>query len=154
METIHPSSGQQDLLADLDEIVVLNHATQGQRFANYLIDLIVTYLIAFGLLFLYGVGISLNGGNAEDLPDQTLLYYLAVYSSLILYTSVMEAFNKGRTIGKLITGTYAVKNDGQPLDFGTALKRSFSRIVPFEPFSGFGAAPWHDKWTDTTVVKK
>jgi len=105
------------------------------------------------LLLLLAVGIILSGGSADDLPDQPGLYYLIGYSSVILYASIMEAFNKGRTIGKLITGTYAVRNNGQPLDFGTALKRSFCRIVPLEPFSGFGT-PWHDKWTDTTVVKK
>ncbi|HEU4552814.1 MAG TPA: RDD family protein [Chitinophaga sp.] len=155
MEPFHTPSGQQDLLTDLDEFVVLKPAaSRGQRFANYLVDLIITYIIAFGFLFAAAVLMELGGADSSAMLDQTLVNYLVVYASLVFYTALMEAFNKGRTLGKLITGTYAVKTDGKAVDFGTALKRGLCRIVPFEPFSAFGEAPWHDRWTNTTVVKK
>jgi uncharacterized RDD family membrane protein YckC len=155
MKTLHPSSGQQDLLADLDEIVVLKPAaSKGQRFANYLIDLIITYIIAIGLVVVLAAVLDWSGTNPDTLQDIPVLNYLIFSTSLVFYTALMEAFNKGRTIGKLVTGTYAVKTNGKPLDFGTALKRGLCRIVPFEPFSAFGEAPWHDRWTNTTVVKK
>jgi uncharacterized RDD family membrane protein YckC len=59
----------------------------------------------------------------------------------------------GRTLGKLITGSKAVREDGTSLTWKDACLRSLSRMVPFEPFSALGGAPWHDRWTKTTVVR-
>jgi uncharacterized RDD family membrane protein YckC len=69
-----------------------------------------------------------------------------------LYTD--RGITKGRSLGKWITGTVAVRLDGNTINWKDAFLRSLSRIVPFEPFSALGYAPWHDKWTETTVVKK
>jgi uncharacterized RDD family membrane protein YckC len=154
MEAVNPSSGNQDLLQDLDEIVVLNPATQGQRFANYIIDLIIAYAFAFLLLLMLELIVDMMGGNGDQILGETVVSYLAMYIALIWYYTMLEAINKGRTIGKLITGTYAVASDGKPLTWKAAFYRSLCRIVPFEPFSGFSDAPWHDKWTQTVVVKK
>jgi uncharacterized RDD family membrane protein YckC len=71
-----------------------------------------------------------------------------------IYVSLMESMLKGKTIGKLVTGTRAVYTDGSRIDTGTAWQRGFSRIVPFEPFSALGSEsdPWHDRWTNTYVI--
>jgi uncharacterized RDD family membrane protein YckC len=71
-----------------------------------------------------------------------------------IYMGTIEAITKGRSIGKYITGTKAVNNDGSLISISTAFKRGFSRAVPFEPFSALGSPslPWHDKWTDTYVI--
>jgi uncharacterized RDD family membrane protein YckC len=66
----------------------------------------------------------------------------------------MEGSAKGKTLGKLITGTRALKMDGGNLTWKVAFMRSLCRIVPFEAFSAFGGNPWHDRWTDTIVVKE
>ncbi|GAA0539785.1 RDD family protein [Chitinophaga japonensis] len=153
METVNPSSRQEDLLDDLDDMVVLNPATQGQRFGNYIIDRIVAYAFAFLIVVMVGVVIGLLGGNSDGVFEGLPLYLL-MYISYVWYYTTMEALNKGRTIGKLITGTYAVTRKGNPITLKTAFYRSLCRIVPFEAFSGFGQVPWHDSWTDTTVVKK
>jgi len=153
MEAVNPSSQQHNLLDDLDDIVPLNYATQGQRFGNYLIDRIVAYIFAFLVVVMVGVAIGLLGGNSDNIFEGLPLYLL-MYVSYVWYYTMMEALNKGRTIGKLITGTYAVTMDGKPVTWKTAFYRSLCRIVPFEVFSGFGSAPWHDSWTGTAVVKK
>jgi hypothetical protein len=57
-------------------------------------------------------------------------------------------------LGKLITGTRAIREDGVELNFKDAFLRSLSRLVPFEPFSIWsGNGIWHDSWTKTMVIK-
>ena len=58
------------------------------------------------------------------------------------------------TIGKYITGTRVVDLNGDAPDIEQYVKRSFSRIVPFEALSFFGSTPggWHDRWSDTLVI--
>jgi uncharacterized RDD family membrane protein YckC len=70
------------------------------------------------------------------------------------YMAIIEGIFKGRSIGKFITGTKAVNEDGSNISFTTAIARGFSRIVPFEPFSALGSPsyPWHDKWNKTYVI--
>ena len=136
-------------------------ATTGQRFLNYLID---NLLMQYGLSYLTGtiVGYFLasffpefttNLFNNDSQFNLLLLgYIIAIFNYLIYYTFCEKVFN-GYTLGKLITGTKALRNDGQPLTFKDAFKRSLSRLVPFEAFSAFGGHPWHDRWTDTQVIK-
>ena len=134
------------------------YATTGQRFANFIVDMIVGYLLVLGLIFAMAITIppfrdfalTLNDGSiGSKLLDRLLTTIL-----LALVFTVIEGAGKGRTLGKLITGTRAVNfEDGAPITWKQAFQRSFSRMVPFEPFSGFSGNPWHDKWSNTTVIK-
>ena len=65
-----------------------------------------------------------------------------------------ETLFKGKSFGKLITGTRAVNLDGSLITVRTAMLRALSRAVPFDVFSALGTTcnPWHDKWTDTMVM--
>jgi uncharacterized RDD family membrane protein YckC len=85
--------------------------------------------------------------------DVILLAYLVAVLNYTIYYTICEKAFKGYTLGKLITGTRAIRTDGQELTFKDALLRSLSRFVPFEAFSGFGGHPWHDQWTNTMVIK-
>jgi uncharacterized RDD family membrane protein YckC len=155
---------QQDLLAD--EAYDLNHyvyASQGQRFLNWLID---NVLIRFGLAYLTGTAIGLllaliapdfianiaNTGG-ETSSGLVVLGLIIAYVNYIIYYTFCEKLFKGYTLGKIITGTRAIRQDGQELTLKNALLRSLSRCVPFEVFSGFNTLAWHDRWTDTMVVK-
>ena len=73
---------------------------------------------------------------------------------MLIYYVPQEAF-WGRTIGKLITGTRVVSEDGGPASFGQVVGRTFARMIPFEPFSFFGstASGWHDSLSHTRVVQ-
>jgi uncharacterized RDD family membrane protein YckC len=157
-------SEQKDLLADgpYDQPEYI-YASQGQRFLNWLID---NLFMNYGLSYLTGfvAGILLR----ELAPDflsrlaysgstfsfEILSFSLLVgYSNYILYYTLCEKLLKGYTLGKIITGTRAIRQDGTELTFKNALLRSLSRCVPFEVFSGFGTLTWHDGWTDTMVIK-
>ena len=135
------------------------YATTGQRFLNYLIDNII---MRYGLTFLTGalVGVVLQFIDPELLirmvTPGTSAYWIfiiiVVLQNYLIYYTLCEKLFNGHTLGKLITGTKAVRFDGSPLTFKDALLRSLSRMVPFEVLSGFGV-PWHDSWTNTTVIK-
>lgn len=71
-----------------------------------------------------------------------------------IYMGVMEMVFQGRSLGKLITGTKAVTENGVSVDARKALLRGLIRAVPFNGLSGFGyyCNPWHDRWTNTHVI--
>lgn len=144
---------QQHLLADFE--VHLVQAGSGKRLANYLIDLVVFYL----LLFCVGVVLAVFDPNAsQDLNSVTALGTLV--NRLItllcygLYMGLVEGLFKGKSLGKVITGTRAVNEDGSQISFKTGFLRGLSRAVPFDAFSALGQPPypWHDKWTNTYVI--
>ncbi|MBK8496627.1 MAG: RDD family protein [Chitinophagaceae bacterium] len=155
---------QKDLLAD--DAYLNNHfvyATQGQRFLNYLIDNI---LMRYGLSYLTGITIGTLLAVAapeflDNLADSEsnwtigmiLVGLLVGILNYIVYYTICEKLFRGYTLGKLITGTRAIRQDGNELTFKDALLRSLSRLVPFEVFSGFNTLTWHDSWTETMVIK-
>ena len=137
------------------------YATQGQRFLNWLID---NLLMRFGFAYLSGLALgtlisiaSPNFFNEMGASETTItLLFLGVfvaYFNYIVYYTLCEKLFRGYTLGKLITGTRAIRQDGGELTFRNAFLRSLSRCVPFEVFSGFSMLTWHDNWTDTMVVK-
>ncbi len=156
-ENINQPEQGTDLFQDHVEYVT---ATQGQRFLNWLIDnillrLVLTYITGemFGRL-LYSIAPEYTiRVFSEKGFEAYLISYVFVIFHYIFYYTICEAAFKGRTLGKLITGSRAIRGDGQDLTLRDALLRSLSRMVPLEVFSGFGYKPWHDKWTNTTVVK-
>lgn len=140
------------LLADME--INLVQASGGKRFFNYLIDIIFFYALIFGVTFME---IALNPASIDavnDSADSDLLYRIAGLCLYALYMAVMESLFKGKSLGKLITGTRAINEDGTRINFGTAMIRSFSRLVPFEAFSALGSPsyPWHDKWSHSYVI--
>ncbi|MDB5200972.1 MAG: hypothetical protein JWQ27_381 [Ferruginibacter sp.] len=140
-----------DLVASETYLV---RATTGKRFANYIIDLIVFYL----LLFLFGIIIALAAPSVIDgIPDDPgfgLFDRLLAIFFYGVYMGIVEAVFKGKSIGKLITGTKAVNLDGSQISSRTAFGRGLSKAVPFCAFSALGTPciPWQDKWTDTMVI--
>ena len=149
-----------DYLESLADLPIV-HATTGQRFLNFVID---NLLMRFGLGYFTGmlIGISIAAISPEFLnqsADMTnrwgfiLLSLIAGYLNYLIYYTICEKLFNGYTLGKLITGTRAIRTDGNELTFKDSLYRSLCRLVPFEVFSGFGGYPWHDKWTDTIVIK-
>lgn len=146
----------------LQEFEVLQYetATRTHRFFNFLLDgIFMRFVITYGTSYL--IGIILAETSPELLYDLTLdnywglllLSYIVYIINNVLYYTICEKAFKGYTIGKLLTRTRAIRQDGKELTFKDALLRSLVRLVPFEPFSGFGTL-WHDQWTNTTVVKK
>ncbi|HEV8287033.1 MAG TPA: RDD family protein [Chitinophagaceae bacterium] len=149
------------LAEELGSYIQYNRASTIQRFLNYLID---NLLMRFGLSFLTGtlVGLFLAAffpdyaakiSYDESKFDLLVIGYLIAIVNYLVYYTFCEKVFKGYTLGKLITGTRAIRDDGAELKFKDAILRSLSRLVPLEPLSGFGYRPWHDSWTNTTVIK-
>lgn len=148
---------KEDLLSNLSELQELRLANQGRRFANLLIDYATS--IAFGFIVVIilsaTLGLFLGLGlldEAEDIIED--LSALVMYIGMLAYYTLSEGLLKGRTVGKYITGTKAVKEDGSPITLKDAFLRTLCRMVPFEVFSGFDTMTWHDRWTKTRVVMK
>ena len=159
MEIIDENHG--DLLADeFDPFLHYSDATRGQRFLNYVIDnLVMRFVITYATGFSIGLILGLAAPDfirsityEDDKSKLYLLAYIIFMVNYIIYYTLCEKLFRGQTIGKLITGTKAIREDGDDLSLKDAFLRSVSRLVPFEPFSGFDI-PWHDSWTNTRVVK-
>jgi len=123
---------------------------KGLRFANYLIDAIVLY--AFG--FAQGIGLVVFGGDAGIAFLEGPVGSFIGIPTMIAYYIILEA-TTGRTLGKFVTGTKVVNENGDRPSFGQVLGRSFARLIPFEAFSFFGTPTrgWHDSLPGTYVVK-
>lgn len=122
--------------------------TAGIRFANFLIDRIIIFVLAFigGVIV-----VILNGGQEIS----TLESYLIAFVIILCYYTILES-TTGQSIGKMITGTYVITENGQRPNFTNILGRSMCRFIPFEPFSFFNstASGWHDSISNTKVVDK
>jgi uncharacterized RDD family membrane protein YckC len=142
-----------NLLQEFESTVDLIPVTPGLRFVNYLIDVIAFYAISIPVGILLGIGAASSG--AFDNPDPSdagsiqlvlmLLWILVVFG----YYTLFEYFAKGRTLGKMATGTVVVREDGSAPTFKDAFLRTLCRFIPFEPFSALGSRPWHDSLTHT-----
>ncbi len=142
-----------DQLINLDYSLV--RAEGGKRFLNYVIDLVLFYVLVFGLSFVIAL-ISPDSlmWLTEDSTGLGLLDRLVTLVCYAIYMFIIEALFKGKSLGKLITRTRAVNLDGSSISVSTALARGFSRAVPFCVLSAFGTPcnPWQDRWTDTMVI--
>ena len=124
-------------------------ASSGKRFANYIIDTIVFYIVAFGLGIVIGI---LKPNLLIGIDDLSLRLVLLLFYGIVMFMT--EAMSNGRSIGKLITGTRAVNHDGTDMSFQKAFVRNIVRAIPFNALSALGtpSTPWHDRWSDTMVV--
>lgn len=154
---------QQDynLADDLNSLAQYTPADKGRRFVNWLVDnLLMQYVLGFAtgyllaLLFLEIAPDFLYDVVNEPPGSMNYLLYVyivAIFNYLVYYTLCEKLF-RGYTLGKLLSGTRAIRKDGTELTWRDAFLRSLSRLVPFEAFSGLGDEPWHDTWTNTTVI--
>ncbi len=146
-------TNEQHLFAE--RVYHLSQASSLKRFANYIIDLLSFYAVATTV----GVIIALvNPSFIEALENENPgLNIVERLISLLLYGLYMfaiEAIFKGKSLGKLITGTRAVNEDGTNVSLKAAFLRGLSRAVPFNALSALGNPPypWHDRWTKTYVI--
>jgi uncharacterized RDD family membrane protein YckC len=133
-------------------------ASTGQRFLHYIIDRLVVYALVF--VFAAGIGIIANLiGAYEFLASMAnigpLGEYVAYFTMMITYFTISEGFTS-RSVGKFITKTIVVNEDGSKPDVGTIFKRTLCRLIPFDALSylGSNARGWHDTIPDVYVVKK
>jgi len=134
-------------------------ASKSKRFTNYIIDTILFYVLFFllgGLLGIIAYVIGIEGlvefldklENINSLLDRLITSVIFMFFYFIL-----ESISQ-RTVGKLITQTKVVLEDGTKPTPETIIIRSLCRIIPFEPLSFLGstARGWHDSISKTYVV--
>jgi len=129
-------------------------ATSGQRLANLFLDrLFFTILTAVYGVFLGFLSYFLNNNEILNITQSdvtsvliSLLFYFVMYF-------ILEA-SKQRTLGKYISKTMVVMEDGSKPSTNTIAIRTLCRFIPFEPFSFLGsdARGWHDTLSNTYVV--
>jgi uncharacterized RDD family membrane protein YckC len=125
------------------------------RMAAYAIDLVLVWLVMFGLIFLFALTLPVSGwiekwlvryrdsapqAGSEDallmlLPFVLVLIVLQYFSEL-LYFGLWETASRGRTLGKYALGLRVVGMEGQPLDAKSAMIRNLLRAVDVLP-SGY-----------------
>ena len=138
---------------DIESAQHYETATAGQRFANHLIDMILYYLIIFLIFLFIGTIIPSFLADDEDI-GVTIMTYVIIYIVVISYFTIMELMT-GKTVGKMVTGTKVIREDGMKLTLRDCFIRSICRLIPFEAFSGFSSSGvmWHDSIAKTYVVK-
>jgi len=132
-------------------------ASHGKRLANFVLDYITYFVISIiiGIVLalldiLFGISepliwvTEMEGGIGE---------YLLGMVIILMYFLIMETLT-GRSVGKFITGTKILKEDGSELTPQDILIRTLCRFIPFEVFSFLGTPPrgWHDSISKTVVV--
>src|SRR5579862_2774182 len=153
MEPYTSQSEEEHIFDDMQYHLV--QASTAKRLANYLIDLLAFYVFTFLLvMFLAVVNPSLLDAVNENRSGFGLIERLIVLVLYGFFMFLIEAVFKGKSLGKLISGTRAVREDGTLLTVKDAMLRGLSRMVPFEAFSALGSPsyPWHDKWSKTYVI--
>ncbi len=134
-------------------------ASKSKRFANYIIDRILFYLFFIVIAFITVIIAELLGNESiiqvlYDLENMNpLLDTLITWVIFVIFYCILESLSQ-RTIGKLITQTKVVLENGEKPSFEIIIIRSLCRIIPFEPFSFLGDLPkgWHDTLSKTFVV--
>ncbi|MBL7803088.1 MAG: RDD family protein [Saprospiraceae bacterium] len=133
-----------------DRPAEFEYASSGQRFANYIVDQIVLYILS-------GIGgVVLGTLSPSIVEDETGLNFVSIFIAIAIslaYYTFMEG-STGKSVGKYVTGTRALTEDGEPLPMNKAFVRSLCRLIPFEAFSFLGSIRgWHDTISKTMVVR-
>lgn len=130
-------------------------ASTGKRFANYIIDLLFFYVFSFLFGMFLGLVLYIVAPSTLSVFEEENIFinYMFGFVAGVIYYSSFEVLT-GRTIGKFITKTKVVDENGNSPDFGAIIIRSLCRFIPFEQFSFLGdtGTGWHDKISKTRVV--
>ncbi len=125
-------------------------ASRRARFINLSIDYAAQTMISF----VFAVVVLVIGGEQGSTFLDEIPGFLIGVIILLTYYFVLESITS-RTLGKLVTGTKVVNENGQPPTTTQIACRTFCRLIPFEAISFFNAQPrgLHDSIPKTFVVK-
>ena len=118
-------------------------ASKKKRLLNFIFD-----LIAIGLL------IEITFQLEALVANTTVLELLRIFIIYGGYYILLEFF-LGKTLGKFLTKTRVVNEEGEKIDFRQAVIRFLCRWIPFEFLSlglGVDAKAWHDTLSKTHVI--
>ncbi|TCJ14111.1 RDD family protein [Flaviaesturariibacter flavus] len=145
---------QEDLFTNMEPVLV--QADAGKRLVNYIVDQVA--FIAFAAML--GLVAGVAGGDAaiefvKRIEANFILNYLTSQLLYAFFMGSQEALFRGKTFGKMITGTRAVSRDGAPLSTDQAFTRGICRAIPLNTLSALFSTPplpWHDQLSRTVVI--
>ena len=127
----------------------MEYASKGARFANYIVDIIVCYL----LIFLIAMGLAIIAPEAFDDNMESATFNILILFLFIAYYVIFEN-TWGKTPGKFITRTHVVTETGERPTLANIIGRSLCRFIPFDAFTFLTSTiGWHDSISKTCVVK-
>lgn len=126
------------------------------RLANYIIDYIAYLAVSFLVGIVIGVICLLTGTDPGWLENmgvfsKLFFYFILKSSYLIFFEGIF-----GQSLGKMITKTKVVDENGDKPTLEKITTRTLCRFIPFEAFSFLVPNPigWHDSLSRTRVVMK
>ena len=137
----------EEIILDESQLKETIPASKGKRFLNGLIDLIICYL----LIIVVGIFSFLIIGSST--ADNSIVLNILGYLLYFVYYFGMEA-STGKTVGKMITGTKVVSEDGEEPTTKIILARTLWRLIPFDALSFLGnsSVGWHDSIAKSRVI--
>ncbi|MFE3867278.1 RDD family protein [Flavobacterium sp. LS2P90] len=133
-------------------------ASKGERFLNFIIDLLIIYIIAVCIVATINIiGNVTNSYGASNWVKSLSLIENLFFGLIILffYYAFTEMYFS-RTFAKYFTKTMVVRVDGSKPNTKNFMIRTVSRLNPIDPFSFLGKTErgLHDTLSATYVVKK
>ncbi|RPJ77464.1 MAG: RDD family protein [Alphaproteobacteria bacterium] len=132
-------------------------ASQGKRFANYILDLIFYLIFCVVIGFILGIIFAIFSPSLLNIfnDDNKILNYLIGFIAIFIYYSTFEALT-GKTLAKFITRTKVINESGSKPNYKEILLRTLCRFIPFEAFSFLGDdnSGWHDQLSKTRVIEE
>ncbi len=133
-------------------------ASQGQRFLNFGIDVLIQYVIVLGMGTTIELIADITNNYAlsdwlESMSRSELSFYV-VFTAFFYYYLTEMYFS--RTFAKYFTKTIVVTKEGSKPNYKMIFIRTLCRFIPFEAFSFLSESlrGWHDRFSETYVVRK
>jgi len=125
-----------------------------RRLVNYLIDMPIALVASVFCMLMVS---AIAGAVSNDKIPEKTLEYLGGGAFLLTFAAyfALPELLFGRTLGKLVTGTKAVMDNGSKLTFDAAVSRAAIRMINIEVFSFVGKKTpvgWHDKVAKSIVI--
>lgn len=125
------------------------------RFGHYLLDTV--FILVLNLILGATLGVLfVVFDTAIDFDDRRVDLFSRLFNWLILtpgYYFLFE-YSMGTSPAKAILGRVVVDEYGNKPTARQLLGRSFARAVPFEGLSCLSTTGWHDRWSNTFVIRK
>jgi uncharacterized RDD family membrane protein YckC len=154
-------NGQKDLLTDdLTRFNQVEYAGFWLRFAAYIIDAIIAWIILTILFMVFGLG-NLFLSEPDEIGASVIGAVGLIYLAIFLYFPLMESSKWQATLGKRAVGIIVTDLAGNRISFLKALGRTLGKILSaIIIYIGFIMAGFtdkkqalHDLLVSTLVVK-
>ena len=129
---------------NISGFTIVEHAPKGARLMHHIADLFFLIAITDSWYLIVNSTLSFS--------TDTALLFLANIISYFLYFFLSETLFR-QTPGQAIMDS-CVAGINRKMGPKKALLRSFGRLIPFDRYSFLWGGNWHDKVSNTTVVRK